>query len=166
MNKIFSEFNILLDDFYYFVLDPSARYEKARLAVKEAVPIQADNLFKSIESTRAISKIATFKALDFPMLGLRALPARAQDMGQILLFHGISRSHRRNEIESWRDNQMILAGFERKLQISGILVLLGFIIELGSLFNQTNASSIVMTLLFGASLMGLGIFLFVYSLVA
>jgi hypothetical protein len=61
---------------------------------------------------------------------------------------------------------MILAGFERKLQISGILVLLGLIIEVGSLFNHTNASSIVMTVLFGASLMGLGIFLFVYSLVA
>ena len=70
------------------------------------------------------------------------------------------------EIESWRDNQMVLAGFERKLQISGILVLLGLIIELGSLFKQVNASSIVIALLFGASLMCLGLFLFVYSLVA
>jgi hypothetical protein len=62
---------------------------------------------------------------------------------------------------------MILkSGFQRKLQISGILILLGLLIELVSLFRENNPSSFVLFLFFGGSLMGLGILLFLYSLVA
>jgi len=61
---------------------------------------------------------------------------------------------------------MILkTGFQRKLQISGILILLGLFVELISLFNQNNPSSFVLFLFLGGSLMGLGILLFLYSLV-
>ena len=166
MNKTFFEFNTLLDDFYCFVLDPSTRYEESKPAVKEACLHKPVTFANSSNRRGPSRKSQPGSYWIFPTSGLRVLPVRAQEMGQILLFHGISRSHWMNEIEYWRDNKMVLAGFERKLQISGILVLLGLIIELGSLFNRVNASSIVIALLFGASLMCLGIFLFVYSLVA
>ena len=61
---------------------------------------------------------------------------------------------------------MILrTGFERKLQISGILILLGLLIELASLFNLNKPSSFVIFMFIGGSLMGIGILLFFYSLV-
>ena len=61
---------------------------------------------------------------------------------------------------------MILkTGFQRRLQISGILILLGLLIELISLFNENNPSSFVLFMFLGGSLMGLGILIFLYSLV-
>lgn len=62
---------------------------------------------------------------------------------------------------------MILkTGFERKLQIAGILILLGLVIELASLFNLNSPSSFVIFMFLGGSLMGIGILFFLYSLVA
>jgi len=61
---------------------------------------------------------------------------------------------------------MILkTGFERRLQISGILILLGLLVESGSLFNQNNPSSFLLFLFLGGSFLVAGILLFLYSLV-
>jgi CHASE1-domain containing sensor protein len=61
---------------------------------------------------------------------------------------------------------IIRTGFERKLQIAGILIVLGLLIELGSLFNQDNPSSFVIFMFLGGALLAIGIVYFLYSLVA
>jgi hypothetical protein len=60
---------------------------------------------------------------------------------------------------------MIRTGFERKLQIAGILIVLGLLIELGSLYRQNNPSSFVIFMFLGGALLGIGILYFLYSLV-
>ena len=61
---------------------------------------------------------------------------------------------------------MILrSGLERRIQISGILILLGLLIELGSLFYSRPTAFLIFMFLGGLCLAG-GILLFLYSLVA
>src|SRR5262245_20007735 len=123
-----------------------------------------------MKSIRITPEIPIVKTVDYSTQGLRVFRNWNSGKGTFPSFPSKSRNnspyHWMNELELGGKFKMILSGFERKLQISGILVLLGVIIELAPLFDQINAASFMMTLLFGAILMCLGLFLFVYSLVA
>ena len=169
MNKTFFDFNRIFDDVYCFVLDPSTR-SNARFAVKETLQNLPGNLCQSMESIRITPEIPIVKTVDYSTRGLPVFRNGNAGNGTFPAFPSMSRidsrHHWMNELELGGKFKMILSGFERKLQISGILVLLGVIIELAPLFDQINAASFMMTLLFGAILMCLGLFLFVYSLVA
>lgn len=61
---------------------------------------------------------------------------------------------------------MILrTGLERRIQISGILILIGLLVELGSLFYSRPTAFLIFIFFGGLCLAG-GMLLFLYSLVA